>query len=65
MRIKDSPKSNAEGSSKKEGKKKSNKQKSYNKPLITFKNQKVPGAAKTEKDNPKPSPAKNATDKEV
>lgn len=67
MRIKDSPKSNAEGGSKKEGKKKSNKQKTESiGSVITNKNEKTSSAPiKTEKENSKLTPAKDETVNEV
>lgn len=66
MRIKDSPKSNAEGSGKKEGKKKNSKQKGESKGAASNnKNEKHPNAGKTDKDTSKLSPAKNDVDNEV
>lgn len=57
MRIKDSPKSNAEGGTKKEGKKKVSKQKTENIGSVTKKNEKP--AIKIEKEEPKQSPPKD------
>lgn len=57
MRIKDTPKSNAEGVSKKESKRKNNKQKTETN--VTKKKEKTTRQVK-EKDSPKQSPSKDA-----
>lgn len=61
MRIKDSPKNNVEGGSKKEVKKKNSKQRTENNgTAIGHKNEKSSETVKTEKENSKRSPAKEA-----
>lgn len=61
MRIKDSPKNNAEGSSKKESKKKNSKQKTEGSGSVTGnKNEKTTSAtAKVDKEGQRPSPSKD------
>lgn len=65
MRIKDSPKSNAEGSGKKEGKKKSGKQKTESNRTVTSKSEKVAAVPRTEKEGQKRTPTKDDTEKQV
>lgn len=65
MRIKDSPKSNAEGGGKKEGKKKSGKQKTESNGTVTGKSEKVAAVPRTEKEGKKRSPTKDDTEKQV
>lgn len=56
MRIKDSPKNNADGTSKKENKKKNNKQKTEANGSVTgTKNEKSTSGGKTDKEGQKPS----------
>lgn len=67
MRIKDSPKSNAEGSSKKESKKKNSKQKTEGTGSVTVnKNEKAVAAVKLDKETQqKPSPTKDESPQQV
>jgi hypothetical protein len=66
VRIKDSPKSNAEGSNKKESKKKNNKQKTENNTTVTpKKNEKTAVPSKGEKEGRKRSPAKDEAVQQV
>lgn len=67
MRIKDSPKNNAEGSSKKESKKKNNKQKTEGNGSVTGnKSEKSATAAvKVDKEGKRQSPTKDVPEKQV
>lgn len=65
MRIKDSPKSNAEGSNKKESKKKSSKQKTENTATVTNKNDKTSSVPKGDKEIQKRSPSKDQAEQQV
>lgn len=66
MRIKDSPKSHAEGGSKKESKKKGAKQKAEsNRTVIHNKTEKTSAVSKTEKERQKKAPTKDGLEKQV
>lgn len=65
VRIKDSPKSNAEGSGKKEGKKKTGKQKTESNKTVTTKSEKVAAVLRTDKEAQKRTPTKDDTEKQV
>lgn len=65
VRIKDSPKSNAEGGGKKEGKKKNSKQKTESNKTVTSKSEKVAAVPRTEKEGQKRTPTKDDTEKQV
>lgn len=66
MRIKDSPKSNAEGGNKKESKKKTPKQKTEKNATVTNnKNEKSPALPKGDKESQKRSPAKDEPEQQV
>lgn len=67
MRIKDTPKNNAEGSSKKESKKKNSKQKAEGNGSVTGnKNEKTASATvKADKEGKRPSPTKAVPEQQV